>query len=91
MPYLVISLGQRMGQAGCGQRGRAGDANRRLARQCATKHKAYQVRKGPIDVDPTRWETNHYYPAAKPLWRAPIYSVRCQVELGLAIREAEKK
>ncbi len=77
--------------AGYGRRGRAGDANKDLAWHCAARHEAYEIFKGPIDVDPTRWETNHYYPAAKPLWRAPIYSVRCQVELGLAIREAEKK
>ena len=29
--------------------------------------------------------------AAKPLWRSPECRARCQMELGLALREAEKK
>jgi hypothetical protein len=91
MPYLVISVGQGEGKAGYRRRGRAGDANKDLAWHCAARHEAYGIFKGPIKTDPTAWKTYHFYPAAKPLWRQPVCRARCQVKLGLALCEAEKK
>jgi hypothetical protein len=75
MPYFVISDGQQTGQAGCGRRGRAGQISTECAAQGARKREAHMLRKGPIAFDLAGQNTDHCYPAAKPLWCSRRYAV----------------